>query len=352
MSPRFRSFLTQGGGFVLAALLLWLALRGLEARALREALATADYRWLLPLVGTLLAAHLLRAWRWTMLLDGLPPQAGTRRLRTPFAFAAVMIGYMVNYGAPRLGEVVRTTLGARRSGRSFSTVLGTVVLERLLDVLMLGLGLLTVPLVLGDRLAALAALFQPPGSRPLPGFGGVMIWIVLALLAIGVAVIGWRLVRPWIATRPEASWWHQRLMPLVRGFRDGLATLRTSPHRLGLVATTLAIWGLYAVAAWLPFMLLRSAAPLALTPLDAWAIMLIGSLGMIVPTPGGAGSYHYVTIQTLGLLYGMATVEAQIYAVFSHGAQLVLYAATGAVCLVLLAWRDRSRPPGAVHPQG
>ena len=164
MPPRLRSLLTQIGGFVLAAVLLWLALRGLHWGELRQALETAQYGWLPLLVAILLLSHGLRAWRWTMLLDGLPEVPAARRVGTPFAFAALMAGYMVNYGAPRLGEVVRTTAVAREARRPFSTVLGTVVLERLLDVGMLALGLLTVPLLLGSRLRTLSGLFAVTGT--------------------------------------------------------------------------------------------------------------------------------------------------------------------------------------------
>lgn len=343
MSPRARSLLTQIGGFVLAGVLLWLALRGLHWGELRGVLATADYRWLPLLVVILLLSHVLRAWRWTLLLDGLPADAEVRRVRTPFAFAAVMIGYMVNYGAPRLGEVARTTLVARESRRPFSAVLGTVVLERLLDVGVLALGLLTVPLLLGDRLGALAGLFAVPGSD-------VLLWIGLAVLALGVAALGLRIVVR-MAAQSEASWWHRRVRPLLQGFRDGLATLRTSPNRVGLIVSTLAIWGLYALVAWLPFLLLGSAETYEISFLDGWCIMLIGAIGVVVPTPGGAGSYHFVTIQTLGLLYGVSQVDAQVYAIFAHGAQLVLYTLTGAICLAAVMLRNRSRTPTPVQVQ-
>ncbi len=334
----------QIGGFVLAALLLWLALRGLHFGELRHALATADYRWMPLLAALMLFAHVLRAWRWTMLLDGLPPDPNARRIRTPFAFAAVMIGYMVNYGAPRLGEVVRTTTVARAASRPFSAVLGTVVLERLLDVAALALGLLTVPLLLGARLKALETLFVLPDR-------GVLVWIVAGGLALLVAaLLAWRVLGR-LHRSDTPNWWTRHVHPLLVSFRDGLATLGTSPHRWGLAATTAAMWVLYSLIAWLPFVLLGSGAAANITPVDGWCIMLIGAIGMVVPTPGGAGSYHYITIQTLVLLYGMAEVDAQVYAVFAHGAQLVLYTLTGAICLGIVARRNYSRRDSTVQIQ-
>ncbi len=343
MTARLRSLLTQAAGFVLAAGLLWLALRGLEWRAFADALVGARYAWLAPLVAVLLAAHLLRAWRWTMLLDGLPAAPGTRRLGVATAFAAVMVGYMINYGAPRLGEVARTTAAARESRQPFTALLGTVVLERLLDVAALGVGLLSVPFLLGARRHVLWGMIRLPGPGVLLGAG-------LAVVAAAAAFYAfWAVQRR--APRAEAGWIGKRVAPLVAGFRSGLATLATSPHRLGLAATTVAIWALYGLTAWLPFALFGTAAPYAISLSDAWCIMLIGALGMVVPTPGGAGSYHYVTVQALTLLYGLSQVDAQVYAVFSHGAQLVLYTLVGAVCFVVLVRRNRSRGITAVQPQ-
>lgn len=62
--------------------------------------------------------------------------------------------------------------------------------------------------------------------------------------------------------------------------------------------------------------------------------MFIGALGMIVPTPGGAGSFHFITILTLTSLYGVHPSGATAYAVFLHGAQLILYLASGGLILI------------------
>ncbi len=350
VSPRTRSILTQIGGLALAVLLLWLALRGLHVGELRRALATANWGWMPVLVLIMLLAHALRAWRWVLLQDGLPAQPHARRIRTPFAFAAVMIGYMVNYAAPRVGEVVRTTTLAKESRRPFSTILGTIVLERLLDVLALALGLLTVSLLLGSRLGALGTLFAVPEDG-LPRPTWILVILGVGVLSVAVALLLWRTVQRRAAMRSVPSWWNTRVQPLLASFRGGLASVRTSPNRAGIVVATLAIWLLYGLVAWVPFALLGIADLYSLSLLDGWVIMLVGSLGMVVPTPGGAGSYHYVTIQTLMLLYGVALTDAQVYAVLAHASQLVLYTLVGAVCLLIVIGRNRSRAQATVQAQ-
>lgn len=354
MTPRLRTRLAQLGSFVLAGVLLYLALRGVDLQAVAEALRTADYRWLIPLVGVLLASHLLRAWRWRLLLEALPPAHEavheampgeahpTSRVRLGTAFAALMVGYMVNYAAPRLGEVVRSAALARRTALPFSGIVGTVVVERIVDVVVLALGLATVPFLLADRLDTLDALFVAPVADRLVGLP----LAVLAGLGVGLLVLAglvtWQLVRA-----QSESWfrrmWQQHARPLARSFSSGVATLVRSPHRAGLVVSTLLMWGCYWLAAYLPFRLLGMTEPFGLAPADAWCLMLLGAIGVAIPSPGGVGSYHFITIQALVYLYAVASSAAAAYAVFVHAAQLLLYVAAGALCLLALGgW---GRPP-------
>lgn len=331
---RTRAVLTTLGSFALAVALLWLSLRGVALAEVGAALRTADYRWLPLLVAVLFASHAVRAWRWKLLLDGLP-EAADRPVTFGTSFGAVLVGYMVNYAAPRAGEVVRVGVVARRAGLPAASVLGTVVLDRLLDVALLALALLTLPLALGPRLAALLALTH----NPLAGRTGLLV----ALALVGLLVLGLLVAqRRWLL----GSRLGQRVAPLARQFGAGLRTLQTAPRRGLLVALTVAMWGLYGLLGYLPFQMLHLAAPYGLTLVDGWAVMLIGALGMVVPTPGGAGAYHYVTIEALTRIYGVARGDAGTYAVLSHGAQLVLYVLAGVAALVGLA-ATTPRPKGS-----
>lgn len=315
--------LTHVGSFALAAVLLGLSLRGVELAAITEALRTADYRWLPVLVAVLFGSHVVRAWRWKLLLDGLPEGP---RATVGTTLGAVLVGYMVNYVAPRAGEVVRVGIVARRAKLPVASVLGTVVLDRLLDVAMLALALLTLPFALGTRLTHLKAL----AANPFAGHGVLLAGVAAAVVA-ALALL-------WASRkRLAASPLGRRAMPLLSRFVGGVNTLRTAPKRGLLVGLTVVMWGLYGLLGYLPFLMLRQAAPYGLSMLDGWSVMLIGALGLVVPTPGGAGSYHYVVIEALTRIFAMARGDASTYAVLSHGAQLVLYAIAGVGALVGLS---------------
>ncbi|MEO1076228.1 MAG: lysylphosphatidylglycerol synthase transmembrane domain-containing protein, partial [Bacteroidota bacterium] len=170
MSPRLKTVLTFGGSLVLGGGLLFVALRGVDFSAVGEALRTADYGWLVPLLAVSLLSHYARAWRWRLLLNVLPDEPDTSsdstltdlakpRASTLQAFYATMIGYMVNQAAPRLGEPARAANLAAVTRHRFSSVFGTVVVERLVDVVVLLAALASVLVLFWSRLGALLGEF-------------------------------------------------------------------------------------------------------------------------------------------------------------------------------------------------
>jgi glycosyltransferase 2 family protein len=349
MSPRRKAVLLQIGALALGLGLLWLALRGVDFGEVVEALAAARLGYLIPLTAAVFASHLIRAWRWRLLLDVLPDGAeARRRVRLGDAFSAVMIGYMVNYAAPRVGEVARSANLAAQSDRPLSGILGTVVAERALDVASLVVAL-AVAFALGARRFMGATALLDPGralaaAPDLPWWG--LLLAALVVIAASVALV--RLVRGRRAARNAAD--ESRLTRAIHAFRDGLLSLARTRRTGALLVSTAAMWGCYLLMAYLPLPLLRID---TLGLADAWVLLVMGSLAVIVPAPGGVGPYHYITIQLMTRVFAVALAPATAYAVFTHAAQLFLYTATGFVCL-LLQGRGlalRVAPPAEATPR-
>ncbi len=335
MSPRTRSILAQVASFLLAGVLLYLALRGVDLGVVLVALKSADYVWLIPLVAVVMLSHVVRAWRWRILLKALPEvQSGKREAASVgTAFSSLMIGYMVNYAAPRLGEVVRTANVTARTGVGFSSVFGTVVVDRILDVIVLGLGLISVGFLLLDRFATLNSLFIEPITNQLGRIPALGIAAVIVLIGILTFLVYRQVLRS--SGDPMRSFWTERAAPIFESFKSGVLTLIRSENRLGLVVTTVLIWFFYLMMSYLPFVMLGMSEPFDIGLLDSWSIMLLGAIGVVIPSPGGTGSFHYITIQTLVHLFGVDSESAATYAVLTHAAQLVLYVLAGATCLML-----------------
>ena len=330
----------QGGSFVLAGLLLYLSLRGADLTEMGDAFRSANYWWLLPLVGVTLFSLGLRAWRWQALLQALPrDDADSMTSPTTVTygdtFTSLTIGYMVNYAAPRLGEIARTANLSARAQLSFSGIFGTVVIERVLDMAVLALALLSVIPIMWPQLPAIRQSFIEPALERLVDLP--LIWLAVIglglLLAAGAAGL-WLYRALQNQSSAVRQLWTTTVQPALIAFRDGLSTLWRAPRRGVLVGTTLGMWGCYAVMAYWPFVMLGTAAPYGITLLDAWALMAIGALGIVVPSPGGTGSYHFITTESLMILFAMPRADAVTYAVITHGAQLVLFVVGGLLCLL------------------
>lgn len=304
MPARLRSILTLIASITLGVVLLLLALRGVDLARVADALATADWLWIIPLLFVTTLSHLIRAQRWVLLLDTLPSSEKDGEQSTPseqqhstgfgLAFASMLIGYLINYTAPRLGEFARAGYLASRSRLRFPGIFGTVVAERVLDVLTLFVCFALVVLLYGARLNDLLAGFGESGSlllNKLPVSPSTALIFGIVLM-IGLVAWGWFSIR-----RGNA------LGSLLRSFRDGFASLVRTRKTGALLVQTVLIWVCYALMAYFPLLILGIN---GLTALDAFAIMTLGAIGMALPTPGGVGSYHYFVVQTFVLLFAVA----------------------------------------------
>lgn len=342
MASRAKEYLIHAGSFLIAGVLLWLALRGVEFEAITAALLHANWWWLPPVVIVTLLSHWLRALRWSLFLDvttdkeGQLPEQAVSRTNT---FVSVMVGYMANYAGPRLGEIIRTANVARSEKRPFSTVLGTVVVERIVDMVTFGVLLLTVPLVFSNQMGALWALLSAPISEWLAGSSTGLL-LILALGAAAGSLVGlWFLIRG--INRPSS-----RLAGLAERFREGILSVIRTGHPWKVVSFTLLIWVCYGLMAWIPFIMLGQHDLYGIGPFAGWGLMLIGAFGVIIPSPGGIGTYHFITIQTLGLLFGMPQTEAATYALLTHTGQMLLYIGVGFIGLLFMgASLTTSTPP-------
>jgi hypothetical protein len=246
------------------------------------------------------------------------------------SFSSVMIGYMVNYVAPRMGEVARTANLSARTDYRFSSLFGTVVSERIFDTAVLGAALLSAVAFLFNRLDVLREQFVAPAWSRLQSLS--LDWLVGAaaggLLVVLLLVVGGR----WLYQR-EDSWlkrvWDSTLQPAAVSFQEGMGTLVHSPRRGAILMSTVGMWAGYLLMAYLPFRMLNLAEPYGIGLLDGWILMAIGAIGILVPSPGGIGSYHYITEQALVHLYGVPAAEALTYAFLAWGAQFVFYTLSG-----------------------
>ena len=322
MTDRSKNALSLGLSLGLGGVLLWLALRNADLAAVGAALADGAWGWMVPFVAVGVLSVVVRAWRWGLLIDALPGRQRPVPLR--LTTASVAIGYLVNYAAPRVGEVARAANVSRRAPAPFSAVIGTVVAERVLDVVALALALLSVLALYGDRVGAILA---QAGDTARGLAEATPAWAVAVAV---VALVGLGALAVVVVRRGRG-----RIAGVVGHFRDGFVSVARTGRPGAVVGSTLLLWLCYGLMSDLPLRLLGLDAAYGLGPVDAWAVMAVGGIGMALPAPGGTGSFHYATVQALTLLFGVAVTPAATYAILVHAAGVVFYCVLGVAALGL-----------------
>lgn len=318
-----RRLLNIALSILVATLLLYLAFRNVDLASLREQMVQIRFGWAIPFIVALIISHWLRALRWELYL----PEMERRPPRITL-FTGVMIGYMMNYVFPRLGEVSRPLFVARQTGESGSSLLGTIVLERVIDLVFLILFLVVISVWFISDGRLMAEIF---GTE----HWSLSIWLALPVVAAALFLMIWGggRVLNHLRRREEPHPLAEKVLEGVSLFGDGVLAIRRL-ERWGLfILYTAGIWIGYTLMAWLPFQMLDLHEQFGLGLVESMVVTTISAVGVVVPTPGGIGSYHLFIQQTLWLLYQVPLVSGLTYATVTHAATLLVNFMVGGAAL-------------------
>ncbi|MBD2701148.1 flippase-like domain-containing protein [Spirosoma sp. BT702] len=306
----------------------------LDAGDLWQKIQAADYRWVLLSAVLTIVAHWSRAERWRTLLEPVVPQRPTSLEAT----VSVLTGYLANMALPRAGEVARCGTLYRLSGRSGAPVpvnvsFGTVVAERLFDLLMLILLLGATFVLEFDRLSQFFMEFL--GGKLPKGSSGSNLLILGAAVVLGLGVLVWFLFnryREALGKHPL----YQKVSGFLKGLLDGLLSVRKLRRPGTFIFHTVLIWTMYYLMSYTLFFALPSTENLG--ALAGLTILVVGTLGMAAPTPGGIGSFHLLVGQ-VALLYNLTAQDGQILATFIHGVSSIMIIILGILALLVVLLR-------------
>ena len=302
-----------------AIILLYFSFREVEWKDFMEGLRTCRWEFIVLSMVAGIAAFWFRGLRWRQLL--LPIDPSTKRITT---FNAVNIGYIANFVFPRIGEFVRCGVVARRSEEkkaSYDKVLGTVVLERGWDMLTM---LMLLVVLLSARWEKFGGFFMTQMWEPLSAKLDFSIWWIVSLLAcFGLACFG--LVWKFRTSGGICS----RIWGLFFGLIQGFSSCFRMKDKWKFLLSTALIWSMY----WLMAAATMWAIPVldGLNMIDALFLSLAGSLGWLVPVPGGFGAFHFVVSLALQAIYGIPFETGIIFATLSHESQAITMAIFGGV---------------------
>ena len=308
------------GGFIL----YWVYRDFDFSRAKEVLLHGTDWGWMSLSLFFGVMSHVFRGWRWKQTLEPLGACP-----RTSDCVDAIFLSYAANLVLPRVGEVSRCGVLAKYDDVSFSKSLGTVVTERLIDTLCI---LLITGVTFLVQMPVFFRFFEETGTK-IPSLVHLVTspWFYVSLFSVvGMCVLLYYLLR--------MLSFFEKVKGVALNVWEGVLSLRDVANVPLFLLYTLLIWFCYFLHFYLTFFCFGFTAHLSVL---AGLVMFVGgTFAVVVPTPNGAGPWHFAVI-TMMMLYGVNATDAGIFALLVHGVQTLLVIVLGVWGAVHVAWGRR-----------
>lgn len=259
----------------------------------------ANFGWIALVILCFMISNLSRALRWNMLLKPLGVDAKLHN-----TFGSILIAYFTNLGIPRSGEIIRSVMISRYEGVKVEEAMGTIVTDRIIDVVSL---LIVIGLAFVLSFNHMSAYFNE--NMDLTKFQFLQsptLWISLILAG---GLILFLIYSNWI--KIINSKFGSKIYKIVSGFVEGVKSVREVSNVPLFIFHSVVIWGMYYLMTYLCFLAFVPTENLGLVA--GLVVFVFGSLGIVFPSPGGMGSYHFLVGEALGL-YGINGADAFSFA--------------------------------------
>lgn len=312
-----------------ALLFLWFAFKNIDFDELWQQILLVNYYWLPFFIVTLILSHYLRAERWRLLL----PREHQKTERSTL-FAGVMLGYAINNIVPRLGEISRPVYVSKKTGLTSGNLIGTVVSERIFDIIT----------VLFIAMVALFWLIKDLGTLEsilgLEGWSSAyyLFFPLLIFMLLFFIWIFYKLILYIENNIDIQNPFFIKILSFGRSFSEGLISLNKVKNWPLFLFLTFCIWLGYILMAYLPFYMMQMQADFGLNFWDAVVLTVVSSVGISIPTPAGIGSYHLLIQQSLFLLYEVPLTKALTFATVIHAVTIITVFLVSPIAL----WWDKA----------
>lgn len=310
---------------VLGGFILFWVYRDFDFAQVRETLLHGiNWGWMLLSLLCGVLPQVFRGWRWRQTLEPL----GAFPKRSD-CVNAIFISYAASLVVPRIGEVSRCGILSKYDQVSFTQSLGTVVTERLIDTLAI---LLIAGVTFLLQMPVFVDFFQQTGTK-IPSVLHLLtsVWFYIVLFCfIGVVLLLYSL--------RKTLFFYERVKGVVLNVWEGVMSLKSVRNLPLFLFYTVAIWGGYFLHFYFTFYCFGFTASLGV--MAALVMFVGGTFAVIVPTPNGAGPWHFAIISMM-MLYGVNATDAGIFALIVHGIQTFLVALLGVYGLVALSLTNR-----------
>ncbi len=307
--------------FLGGAILYWMY-RGFDFRQVEDVLLhKMDWTWMLLSFPFGITAQVFRGWRWQQTLAPIDEHP-----RTGVCVNSIFLSYALSLVIPRMGEFARCGVLKRWDGVSFPKALGTVVTERAIDSLLVLLitgivFLMQIPVFVnffdktGTSIDSILTKFTPTG------------YLVTAICAVSVFILLHILLRKLAI--------YNKVKATICGLWQGVISLRGVDNVPRFILLTLGIWLSYFLHYYLTFQCFEATSHLGI--MCGLVTFIVGSIAVIVPTPNGAGPWHFA-VKTMLILYGTGQSDALFFVLIVHSIQTLLVVLLGIYAWLMLAF--------------
>ena len=306
--------------FTLGIFIFWLIYKDQDISRIKSVLTNeVNYFWVVVSLLIGLVSHISRTLRWGLMIEPV-----SHKPKFANTFMAVMIGYLMNLALPRMGEISRCGVLTRYEKISFSKLFGTVVAERLVDMISLLLLLLIV--IFSQFGQMIRFLNNNPDIR-----GKLTSIVSSPLLIIGFVIVV--IVAIVFRKTFKQTKIYKRVVSILLNFKEGFISIRSIKRKGWFWFHSVFIWFCYYAMLYANFFAFDFTSNL--NPIAGLTTFVLASFGMVAPVQGGIGAWHFMAIEGLKL-YGVAYENGVIFAFLAHTSMTLMIILLGLVSLLIL----------------
>lgn len=322
MNPTLKKIIQYVILIAIGVLLIYLSLKktSVSRDEVFQAFQSANIFWIIASLIISFFSHYARAYRWNYLLENY--QYKTDIL---ISNAAVFIGYLANYGLPRMGEISRCAVVSKYNKIPFDIALGTVIAERAVDMLLMFILFLFVIIFEYQDLQSLLNkyIFSPITSDL------SMQKILIVLIAIVIVTV----LLFFINKRKQTqSSFIDKIFQIIKNLTQPLLSIHKIKRPIGFWLWSISIWLLYFSSMYTCSLAMPETMHLGFFKISV--LFLFGTIGVII-TPGGIGAYHFLITELL-LFYNVEKASAVAFPWLIWGSQFLLILFLGGLSFILL----------------
>lgn len=302
---------------IIAFLLLYFTFKNVDLNQVMQIIFNSSIPYFILFVASFYLSHLLRAARWKLIIKSF------KEISFLNSFTSIMVGYGVNCGVPRLGELYRSFFIGKLERISRTAALGTIIVERIIDVFFLGLSVFVSVIIYSGNLYS-----QIVWLKNTLIYGSIIIIVFVLFL---FALVKKRDVFITLAEKFFSVFSTKRtqyIKTIIQKLLDGFGSIKDGKIFLWIINYSILIMLVYGLTSYLAFYALRMNFNNDISFEMGWIVMTLSAFGIVIPTPGGTGSYHIIVKSVLETLYGFSSTESSAFAIMTHSFSYIAFIST------------------------